>query len=63
MRAEFILNESQILSKMETKSPKCKNIPKRHCTQQVQRAKIPTVVPPGQTDNWSKTFSLPKRPH
>lgn len=34
MGAKFILNEYQILSKLKSKSPKCKNIPKRHCALQ-----------------------------
>lgn len=35
MGAKFILNEYQILSKLKSKSPKCKNITKRHCALQV----------------------------
>lgn len=59
MGAKFILNEYQILSKLKSKSPKCKNIPKRHCALQVHHVQ----VPPRQTDDWSRTFTRPKRPH
>lgn len=41
MGAKFILNEYQILSKLKSKSPKCKNIPKRHCALQVHHVQVP----------------------